>query len=170
MRRALTRASATLLTVGILTLTLHADNWPQWRGPRGDGVSTETGLPAKWSETENVLWKAPMPGMGGATPVVWGDRLFLTSEFRETVGETSKDSLVLLCLGTDGKERWRRALADERGRRARGDEGNPAAASPCTDGKHVWAFVGTGQFACFDFDGNELWKFNAHERYGRFNL
>jgi outer membrane protein assembly factor BamB len=165
MRRALP-----LAILLILTFTLHADNWPQWRGPKGDGVSTETGLPAQWTETKNILWKVSLPGMGGATPVVWGDRLFLTSEFRETQGDTSKDSLILVCLGTDGKERWRKTLANERGRRARGDEGNPAAASPCTDGKHVWAFVGTGHIACFDLDGNEVWKFNAQERYGRFNI
>jgi len=150
----------------VVALALHAENWPQWRGPRRDGVSSETGLPVKWSEAENVLWKAPMAGMGGSTPIVWGDRIFLTSEAREQSG----DSLKLVCLNTNGKELWQQALVNERGRRARGDEGNGASASPCTDGKHVWAFVGTGQMACFDFDGKQVWTFNTQERYGRFNI
>jgi hypothetical protein len=57
----------------------RAENWPSWRGPEQNGVSHETGLPAAWSETKNVAWKLAMPGKAGSTPVVWGDRIFLTS-------------------------------------------------------------------------------------------
>ena len=55
------------------------DNWPQFRGPRGDGTSDATGLPTKWSETQNVKWKTPIPGLAHSSPVVWGDRVFITT-------------------------------------------------------------------------------------------
>lgn len=140
---------------------IWADNWPQWRGPNGDGISTETNLPARWSATDNIAWRLPLPGMAGSTPIVWGERIFLTSE--------DGNELVLLCISTAGKEMWKRKLGSGR-YRARINEGNFASASPCTDGKHVWAFVGTGDFACFDFEGKEVWKFNAQERYGKFKI
>jgi outer membrane protein assembly factor BamB len=138
-----------------------ADNWPHWRGPAGDGVSKETNLPTRWSDTENVAWKLPLPGMAGSTPIVWGERIFLTS--------ADGNDLVLMCISTQGKELWKRKLGTG-DRRARGGEGNNASPSPSTDGKHVYAFVGTGDFACFDLDGKEVWKFNAQERYGRFRI
>jgi outer membrane protein assembly factor BamB len=140
---------------------VRADNWPQWRGPNGDGISQETHVPTRWSATENVAWKLPLPGMGGSTPIVWGDRIFLTSE--------DGNDLVLLCIDTTGKELWKRKLGSGR-YRARSDEGNLASATPSTDGKHVYAFVGSGDFACFTLDGKEVWKFNAQERYGKFRI
>jgi outer membrane protein assembly factor BamB len=139
-----------------------ADNWPQWRGPDNDGVCRETNLPANWGEGKNMAWKLPLPGLAGSTPVIWGDRIFLTS------GE-GRD-LVLLCAGTDGKVLWKRKLGTAGRTSIRGGEANEASASPSTDGKHVWAFVGSGDFACFDFDGKEVWHFNAQERYGRFRI
>ena len=59
---------------------LHAENWPQWRGPASTGVSTETGLPERWSDTENIAWRAPVRGLGISSPVVWGDQVFVTSQ------------------------------------------------------------------------------------------
>ncbi len=138
-----------------------AENWPQWRGPANDGISKETGIPTQWSTAKNLAWSLNLPGMGGSTPIVWGERIFLTSE-------DGKD-LVLMCVGTDGKERWKRKVGSATGK-ARSDEGNGASATPSTDGKHVWAFVGSGELACFNFDGNEVWKFNTQERYGRFDI
>ena len=138
-----------------------AENWPHWRGPRNDGTSLETGLPIQWSSTENVLWRLPLPGAAGATPVVWDDRIFLTS--------AEGSDLVLLCIGTDGELRWKRTLGTGN-RNVHGGEGNAASPSPSTDGKHVWAFISTGDLACYDFDGNEVWKTNLEDRYGDFNL
>jgi outer membrane protein assembly factor BamB len=140
----------------------RADNWPQWRGPDYDGVSKETNLPAQWGPDTNVVWKLAMPGMGSSTPAVWGDRLFLTSQ--------DGDDLVLLCVSTEGKELWKKALGRGTRRVGPGGEGNLASASPCTDGSHVWAFVGSGELACLDFDGNEVWKFNLQDRYGKFKI
>ncbi len=158
-------ALATLSTTFCLLLPpVHAENWPLWRGPNDDGVSKETNLPAEFSDTKNVIWKLPMPGSAGATPVIWGKRLFLTSE--------EGSDVVVLCVSTDGKELWKKSLtrADKKRFGPRRDEGSFADASPCTDGKHVWAFCGTGEFACFDFDGKEVWRFNAQERYGTFRM
>jgi outer membrane protein assembly factor BamB len=152
------------LVCGLLVMTCavaHADNWPNWRGPDLNGVSKETNLPVKWSETKNIAWKLKMPGMGGSTPVIWGDRIFLTSE--------DGNDVVLLCASTQGKELWKKKVGSGAKYYMRG-EGNQASASPSTDGKHVWAFVGTGDFACFDFDGNKVWSFNAQDRYGKFQI
>ena len=145
-------------TEGNSSAPSHAENWPQWRGPDYDGLSHETNLPTTWSESSNVLWKLEMPGMGGSTPAVWEKHIFLTSQ--------DGDNLVLVCASTDGKQLWKRQLGTNRP--IRGDEGNGASPSPSTDGKHVFVFVGSGQLACFDFDGKEVWKFNAQDRYGRF--
>jgi outer membrane protein assembly factor BamB len=138
----------------------RAENWPHWRGPNYDGVSAETNLPAEWGEGKNLAWKLPLPGMGGSTPIVWGDRIFLTSE-------AGKD-LVLMCVSTAGKELWKRKVGEGK-LRYRGEEGNGASASPSTDGRHVWCFFGTGDLACFDLDGKEVWHRNVQEDYGRFN-
>jgi outer membrane protein assembly factor BamB len=140
----------------------RADNWPQWRGPDDDGVSRETGLPARWGEGQNIVWRLPLPGLAGATPVIWGDQIYLTS------GQGKE--LSLLCAGTDGKLRWQRRLGTAGRTSIRYDEANEASASPSTDGKHVWAFVGSGDLACFNRDGKEVWKLNLQDRYGRFRI
>jgi outer membrane protein assembly factor BamB len=140
---------------------VRGDNWPQWRGPTNDGICKETNLPVEWSATKNVAWKLPLPGMGSSTPTIWGERIFLTS--------ADGSDLVLLCISTDGRELWKRKLGSGT-RKFRGNEGNEASPSPSTDGKQVYAFLGTGDFASFDFEGKELWRFNAQERYGKFRI
>ena len=134
-----------------------AENWPQWRGPSNDGISKETGLPTEWSDSKNIAWTLKMPGKSGATPAIWGERIFLTS--------ADGGDIVVICVGTDGKELWKSKLAA--GDKSFRNEGNNASPSPSTDGKHVCAFAGTGDLACFDLDGKEVWKFNTQERYGR---
>src|SRR5260370_18118222 len=153
-----------LLLACLLVLVLgtaRADNWPQGRGANHDGASKEKDLPSEWGDGKNVAWKLPLPGTGGATPAVWGDRIFFTSE--------DGNDLVLLCVSTDGKQLWKKKVGPAT-RKARNDEGNGASPSPSTDGKHVYAFFGSGDLACFDFDGKEVWTFNAQDRYGKFNL
>jgi outer membrane protein assembly factor BamB len=140
---------------------LLADNWPQWRGAKLDGISTEKNVPIKWSKTENVLWRVPMPGRGGATPVVWGDRIFVSS--------ADEKSLVLMCVGTDGKLLWKQTVAGG-DKYVRDDEGNFASPTPATDGKHVWVLMGTGDLACFTAQGQEVWKLNVEDRYGKLNI
>jgi outer membrane protein assembly factor BamB len=99
--------------------------------------------------------------MGGSTPAIWGDRIFLTSQ--------DGDDLVLMCISTRGKELWKRKLGSGT-HKFRGEEGNGASPSPSTDGKHVYAFVGPGDIAAFDFDGKDVWRFNPQKRYGKFNI
>ena len=153
-------AIAVFVTAGA---AVRAENWPQWRGPKNNGISNETNTPTKWSKTENVAWKLPMPGPGGATPVVWGERIFLTS-----VDKSSGD-LLLLCVGTDGKEKWRQVMSSGN-KDVRGDEGNSASNSPSTDGEHVWAMMTTGVIGCWTVAGKEVWKFDLQDRYGKFSI
>jgi outer membrane protein assembly factor BamB len=115
--------------------SVQAENWPSWRGPLGNGISTETNLPTTWSTTENVAWKVTLPGPAGSTPAIWEDRIFLTS--------VDDDRLILICLNTDGQELWRRTVG-QGNKDVRGDEGNYASPSPVTDGEHVWSLMGTG--------------------------
>ncbi len=145
-----------------LAETASADNWPNWRGPSGNGISTEKNLATEWSPDKNVAWKLALPGPAGATPVVWGDRIFLTSV--NDAGE-----LLLIAASTDGKQLWQQVVAAGN-QTARGDEGNSASPSPVTDGKHVWAFMGEGTLACYTVDGREVWKAGMQERYGKFSI
>lgn len=139
----------------------RAENWPQWRGPRHDGTSSETSLPTEWGKDKNVAWRLPLPGPAGATPVVWGDNVFLTT--------ADGDELVLLCVGTDGKPRWRQVVG-QGNQTAREDEGNSASPSPCTDGRHVWSFMGTGDLGCYTVDGEEVWRLDLQDRFGKFDI
>ncbi|MCG8448278.1 MAG: PQQ-binding-like beta-propeller repeat protein [Pirellulales bacterium] len=138
-----------------------AENWPQWRGARFSGVSRETRPPVEWSNSKNVAWRLPLPGQAGATPVVWEDRIYLTT--------AAENELQLWCVSTAGEKLWQQTLAVG-DRSIRGDEGNMASPSPCTDGEHVWAMVGTGALTCFDKTGGEIWKFNLQDRYGEFQI
>jgi outer membrane protein assembly factor BamB len=155
------RLILSLLVFVALAAIGQAENWPQWRGPDRDGISHETNLPATWSMTKNLAWTAPLPGMGGSTPIVWGDRIFLTTE--------DGTDVALVCLGTDGQPRWKTPMGAGK-RRFMKDEANEASPSPSTDGRHVYAFFGTGDFVCCDFDGKIVWRFNAQERYGKFRI
>ena len=158
----MSRLVALCLTI-LVTAPTWAENWPQWRGPKNDGVSTAKNISASWGDTSNIVWKTPMPGRAGSTPCIWGDRIFLSS----TV-DGSPD-LIAVCIRTDGNELWRRTIGKGTVQ-ARADEGDGASASPSTDGKHVWFFVGTGDLACLDFNGNEVWKTNCQTKWGRFRI
>lgn len=138
-----------------------AENWPTWRGPHHNGISAEKNLPTEFGPEKNHLWNISLPGQAGASPIVWEDRIFLT-----TVNE---DKLDLMCVSTDGKVLWTRTVGTGN-QTARGDEGNSASPSPVTDGKHVWSFMGNGDLACYDFDGNKIWSANLEDRYGKFDI
>lgn len=152
-----------VLVVALRVGPVWADNWPQWRGPLNDGVSKETGVPTEWSENQNIAWKFDLPGKGSSTPVVWGNHIFLTCA-------NKANDLLLLCISTTGKELWSHPIGKATGPMGRGDEGNGASATPTTDGTHVWAFVGSGELACFDFLGHEIWKTDLQKTYGRFKI
>ena len=139
-----------------------SDNWPQWRGPNGDGIAATKSVPTTWSKSENVRWRSPLPGQGGATPVIWGDRAFVTS--------ARGNDLVLICISTkDGSHLWEQKVTSGN-QDARAGEGNSASPSPSTDGKHVWVFFGTGILACYDVVGKEIWKFQVGDRFGAIDI
>ena len=136
--------------------------WPQWRGLRGDGIAAGQSLPAHWSKSENVLWRTPLPGRAGATPCIWDDRIYLTSN--------EGDDLVLLCVARgNGEVLWKKTVTSGN-QDARSGEGNSASPSPSTDGEHVWVFFGTGVLACYTCDGEEVWKFNVGDRFGKLDI
>lgn len=138
---------------------LHAENWGHWRGPFCNGYTTETGLPETWSKTENVAWVTPLPGYSGATPVVWGDHVFVSSP-------DANKNLLLICLNReDGKVLWKKTVSV--GDREQG-RNNMASPSPVTDGRSVFVIFGTGELAGYDFAGNQLWTRNLAKEYGRF--
>jgi outer membrane protein assembly factor BamB len=156
-----------LLTACLLAsfaASASADNWPQWRGPKNDGHSTEQNIPTEWGPDKNIAWKFKMPGPGMGTPCIWGNKIFVTS--------CDGDKVVLMCIGTDGKEKWRQTISKTGSTRIRnpsGADATDASASCSSDGKHVWAFVGNGELVCFDFDGKELWHDNM-QKYGKFAI
>ena len=141
-------------------LSINAGNWPHWRGPNFDGSSKETGLPEKFSRTENVKWVAPMPGPAAATPIIWEDKIFISSV------DQSKRALVAICIDRkSGKELWRNEVAagDKQD-----DKSNYASPSPVTDGKLIYFFYGNGELAAFDFSGKKVWARNLQKDYGAF--
>lgn len=145
--------------LALCLLAATSQDWPHWRGPTRDGVSAEKNLPTTWGKDANVLWKVPLPGPAGSTPVIAGGKIFLTSP------SADGKEVLLICVGSDGKPLWERAVA-------KGLNGpkNAASASPSTDGNHVWAYASSGDLACFAVDGTEAWRANLQERYGRFKI
>ena len=147
--------------LAITTATASAGDWQQWRGPAFNGTSPEKNLPSKWTQTEGVKWSLDLPGISGATPIVSGERVFVMSPDPE-----NKQWLIAVDRKT-GKVAWKQNLAD--GALAKG-RGNSTSPSPVTDGKTVWALVGTGQLAAFDFSGKQVWARDLGKDYGKFNI
>jgi outer membrane protein assembly factor BamB len=145
--------SASLLLAG-LTPRVTAENWPAWRGPRGDGTSLETGVPTEWSATRNVAWKTVVPGAGHSSPIVWEDRIFMATAVPE------KKERVLLCFDRrTGQILWRHTVLTADLENKSG-ENSFASCTPATDGEGVYvAFLDVKQVvvAAVDFSGKQLW-------------
>jgi outer membrane protein assembly factor BamB len=145
------------------------ENWPHWRGPAHNGISTEKNLPIKWSAAtnENIVWKLAMPAMSGSTPIIWGDRVFLN--VADPLPPTAKGSDIhLWCVDrAKGTIRWQRLLGGGNRMQQKQNQSSP---SPVTDGTGVWVMTGTGILKGFDFDGKELWTRDIQADYGRFGL
>jgi outer membrane protein assembly factor BamB len=158
------RAHFTLVLL-ILPSAALADNWPAWRGPDGMGTCAETDLPLRWSRDENVRWKVKLPGPGNSTPIVWGDRIFLTQASEKTAwppdpptgGPAVARLRSLFCLArADGKLLWQRDVTY--GEKENTHSTNPfCSASPATDGERVVVSHGSAGVYCYDFEGKELW-------------
>ena len=155
---------------------IRAENWPGWRGPSGDGVSAGKGIPTKWSSTENIAWRIVVPGEGHSSPIVWGDKVFLTSSL------TEKNKRILLCIDRlSGQTVWQRDVVQSPPETIH-RLNSRASGTPATDGKQVYVTfmraegdeviapnVGSERLitpgkiivAAYDLDGNEKWKTNV---------
>ncbi len=136
------------------------ENWPRWRGPRDNG-STEAGrYPVKWSGTENLLWKAELPGKGCSTPIVWQQQIYVTAPVQ------GQDAL--LAFDWAGKKLWQTTVgAEKAGKHRNGSGSNP---SPTTDGTSLFACYKSGNLAAFDLAGKVLWRTNLVEKFGKDTL
>jgi outer membrane protein assembly factor BamB len=153
------------------------DNWPQWRGPLATGTAMHADPPLIWNEADgtNIRWKTEIPGRGHSTPIVWDDRIFLTTAIgfgdalpprpstapgnHDNLPVTHRHKFVALAVSrSSGKILWqqtlREALPREQGHRT----GSLASNSPVTDGEHLFAFFGSFGLYCLDFDGQLVWK------------
>lgn len=131
--------------------------WPRWRGPSGQGVVEDGGYPDRWSDTVNVLWKRPVPGRGHSSPVVWGDRIFLTTS------RNGGRRVSILCFRrSDGALLWQADAPNGPAERHHG-KNSPASATVTTDGERVYASFGSRGMLAVDFDGDIVW----HRDLGR---
>jgi len=136
-----------------LPLGVVAEDWPGWRGPRGDGTSRERGIPTRWSPEENIAWKVEVPGKGHASPVVWQDRIFLTS-----CDEATQDRL-LVAFDTSGKLLWKQTVLQSPLEKKH-ELNSFASGTPATDGKLVYVtFLDVRDMvvAAYDFEGRQVW-------------
>lgn len=168
--------------------TLFAENWPQWRGPSADGISQETGIPTRWSATENIAWKAPLPGLGTSTPIVWGQLVFLTTQIgdgpyadggrdfpdavtaRKTGQRDSVEFAVLAFDRSTGELAWKYQFPAEGSLTPVHSKHNLASPSCVTDGQRVYAWFGTGQFVALGMNGELVWERNLSKDYAPFDI
>ena len=146
-------------------------SWPQWRGPDMSGTAPKADPPIRWSETENVLWKRAIPGLGSGTPVVWGDRLYLTTAVGEAAQQTREDGraglreasgtqrfVVLALDATTGETLWERTVREQPPVDTTHPDGTWASASAATDGEHLFAFFGSHGVYCLTLEGEPVWE------------
>jgi len=129
-----------------------ANYWSRWRGPSGQGVVSGAGYPDKWSATENVLWKTPVAGSGNSSPIVWGDRIFLT-----TSHDYGQKLSVLAFRRSDGARVWETAVPIRRGEAPHQKNGY-ASATPSTDGERIYVSFGSRGLFALDMAGQILWQ------------
>lgn len=141
-----------------------ADNWTQFRGPGGQGKSTETNLPLKWSLTENIAWKTPIPGNAWSSPIVYEERIFLTS-----AEEEGKSCRVICVNRADGTIAWNKEVHRQTPARMR-EQNSYATPTPVTDGRQVYAVFFDGTAVAVDFSGNLVWKNSDFKFYSLHGL
>jgi outer membrane protein assembly factor BamB len=165
------------------------DNWPQWRGPLATGLAPNADPPVRWDEKTNVQWKAALPGRGSSTPVVWGNQVFVLTAIdtgrQGEVANPPKDDprfekktkppstvhqfVVLSFDRRTGKERWRQVATEQVPHEGIHPTHSYAAASPTTDGRHLYASYGSRGIYCYDLEGKLQWQRDLgrlNSRYG----
>lgn len=191
------RISVVFLLIASSAAALSAENWPAWRGPSATGVSAETNLPTQWSTTQNIAWQAPLRGAGVSSPVVFGDRVFVTSQEgtgirrqgnhpslvqgpdREASGERTltgarqTDTTRFIVTAFDratGRRAWEHVMEAEGDLPHVHDKHNLATPSPVTDGERVYAWFGTGQIVALEMNGRVAWHRHLGKEYGPFDI
>ena len=160
-----------LIPLFIVSLTSIAAeksaNWPQWRGPNGDGTAPGEKAPTTWSETKNLKWKLKLPGYGASSPIVWNDRVYLTCYSGYGAGSRggSPSGLMrhLVCVDAKtGKSVWQKELKPTKSEDNYSGMGVPqhgyASSTPATDGKAIYVFLAKSGMAAFDLKGKKLWQ------------
>ncbi len=153
----------TLVCLGcaLQTSAATAADWTEFRGPTGQGHATGTKLPIEWSSTKNVAWKSPIAGLGWSSPIVVGDRLFLTTAVKSDKKDSKDQSLRAICLNAlDGKPVWDIEVFSQDGATASPihSKNSHASSTPISDGKHVFVHFGTHGTACLTLDGKIVWQ------------
>ena len=174
------RRNIVLIVLGTLLANLNVshtsaaeDNWPRFRGPGARGVATDANLPEKWSDTENVAWKTDVPGLGWSSPIVWGNRVFLTTSVNAAETEEPKKGYYIgskgedeeqrewrvLCLDlVSGKVLWNQTLNKGKPFGPMHQKNSYASETPVTDGKYVYAYFANVGVFCLDFEGHTVWS------------
>lgn len=171
--------SAPLIAVLIGTFSIVPDStaadWPQWRGPLGTGVAVQAEPPLRWSDSENIRWKTALPGRGHSTPIVAGERIFVTTAIptgkafaprmsgrpgaHDNLPVTQAHRFAVLAIDrATGQILWETKVQETIPREGGHMSASLASASPVTDGKRVYAFFGSFGLYCLDFDGKILWQ------------
>ncbi len=158
------RPFLSILSIVVLTPLLFADNWPHWRG-NGNGVAENASPPLQWSDSKNVKWKVEIPGQGSGSPIVWDDRVFVISGVPAAGGAGNGSNrlqpleFTLFCFDrANGKLLWKQVATVATPHQETHSTNNFAAASPCTDGEHVYAHFGSRGLYCYTMDGKLVWK------------
>jgi len=163
-----------ILTLSFATLAAAQENWPQFRGADSRGIGSSDKLPIEWSREKNVAWHVEVPGRGWASPIVWGDRVFVTTAVSEGDEEAPKKGLYfggergpskdrhrwnLICLDRDsGRKLWETELFAAPPASSIHVKNSYASETPVTDGKHVYVLFGQTGLACVDFAGQLVWS------------
>jgi outer membrane protein assembly factor BamB len=149
--------------------------WPHWRGPTGNGVAPKADPPTEWSEKQNLRWKVALPGLGHSTPIVWRDRVFVTTAlpFGDPLPPTAglrdgehdnqeavrRQKFVVIAINRkDGTIAWQRTVKEEVPHETGHQTGSFASHSPVTDGERVYASFGSNGLYCLDWDGKPVWQ------------
>lgn len=162
-------------------------NWHYWRGPHSTGMATNANPPTTWSETENIRWKVPIPGLGHATPIIWEDMILIQTAIQGEMPKTENTEAdnpseedqeesrqnrrrnrnrnlpihkfeLLVLNRSDGSIRWQKTLRETAPHEGMHDHSSFASNSPTTDGEHIYAYFGSRGLYCLDFKGNLIWE------------
>jgi outer membrane protein assembly factor BamB len=164
LRCSLAVSIAFLVTGHALVHSGTNDDWRQFRGPDGLGISQNKGLPTHWSMDQGVAWKTPLPGPGGSSPIILGDRIFVTCYSGYAVpgstgGEMNSLQRHVLCLQrADGKILWKQDIAAAQPEEAKVRDHGYASSTPLADADRLYVFFGKSGVFAFSHDGRQLWK------------